>query len=250
MFQHVPAVFVQGQLFAQVAAAVEHAQTFRAEHPLVAVGHHERAARGLHIEGQGAQMLDGIHAEQHAPGGASLAEAGQIQQQAAGILHRADGQQPGARPAGSQQIGLRIGAAQADLQHLDAMPRQGLPDDPVRGEFLVADHHLVTGAPVQSEGNEGQAFRSVLHQCDVIGGGCIEQATQPLAQAMFHREPVGIVAGTDGGVLLREGANRTRSPLRPGCHGRVVEVAQAFRLGELVKQIDHGGSVQFPAGQA
>ena len=88
------------QLIAYRTAAIEHPQALRAEHPFVAVGHGEVAVVGLDIEGQGAQLLDGIDAEQHAMLAAAATEARQIQAQAAGELHGADRQQACSRGEG------------------------------------------------------------------------------------------------------------------------------------------------------
>ena len=123
MLQHVPAVFMQGQLIAQVAAAIEHAEAFRAEQPFVPIGHGEGAVAGLDVEGLGAELLDGVHAQQNALAAAACAQAQQVQAQAAGVLHRADRQQPRARPAGGEQGGFRIIATQVDLHHLDTARR-------------------------------------------------------------------------------------------------------------------------------
>src|SRR3989338_2077816 len=73
MFEHMPAVFMQLELRTQVAAAIEHPKAFRAEQPFMAVGHGKGALAGLHIEGQGAELLDRIDAQQHAARRAALA---------------------------------------------------------------------------------------------------------------------------------------------------------------------------------
>src|SRR5690606_11707156 len=108
MFEHVPAIFVQLQPFAQILAAVEDSETFRAEHPFVAVGHGEGTAVLLNVEGQGADLLDGIDAEQHASLLATFAETLQIEAQAAGVLNRADRHQAYPWAAGGKQVGFRI----------------------------------------------------------------------------------------------------------------------------------------------
>ncbi|MNH41575.1 hypothetical protein D3C79_1031000 [compost metagenome] len=68
----------------------------------MAIRHGEVALIGLDIEGQGAQLLDGVDAEQHFAITAALAQARQVQAQAAGELHGADRQQANLGAAGSQ----------------------------------------------------------------------------------------------------------------------------------------------------
>ncbi|GIZ13418.1 hypothetical protein NCCP436_28340 [Pseudomonas sp. NCCP-436] len=97
MFEHVPAVLMQSEVVASFATAVEHPEAFRAEHPLVTIGHGEIAIIGLHVEGNSAELLDSIDAEQYTMPATALTEAGQIQTQAAGELHCADRHQPCAR---------------------------------------------------------------------------------------------------------------------------------------------------------
>jgi hypothetical protein len=108
----------------------------------------------LHVEGQGANLLDGIDAEQHAPLATALAQAGKVQAQAAGELHGTDRQQPGARATGLEQRGLGVIPGQAGLDHIDALIRQCLPDHAIGRELLVADDHLVAALPVEAEGNQ------------------------------------------------------------------------------------------------
>ncbi len=103
MFQHVPAIFVQRQALALLGMAIEDAQPFGAEHPLVPIGHGEGTIVGLYVEGQGAELLDRVDAEQHPAAATSRADALQVKAQAAGVLHRADRQQAGARAAGGEQ---------------------------------------------------------------------------------------------------------------------------------------------------
>jgi hypothetical protein len=231
--QHVPAVFVQLKLLAQISAAIEDPQAFRAEHPLVAVGHGEGAVAGLGVEGQGTQLLDGIDAQQHALGVAALAQLGQVQAQAAGVLHGADGHESGPGAASGQQIGLRR-LAQTDFHHLDAKAGQGFPDHPVGGELLIADHHLVAALPIEAEGDEGECLGGVLHQGDVAAGGRIEQAGQAIAQALFQDQPAWIVARTVLAVFGGEFGDGLRGALGPRGHGRVVEVSHGVGLREFV----------------
>ncbi|MNP58028.1 hypothetical protein D3C76_1529050 [compost metagenome] len=83
-----------------------------------------------------------------------MAEALQVEAQAAGVLYGADGHQPGARATGGEQGAFRVGHVQRDLQHFDAEALQRFPDDPVGGKFLVADDHLIACRPIQTKGNE------------------------------------------------------------------------------------------------
>ena len=61
---HVPAILVEAQIFQPFAAAIEQGQALWPQHPLVAVGHDEIRLHGLHVEGAGADALDGIDTEQ------------------------------------------------------------------------------------------------------------------------------------------------------------------------------------------
>ena len=218
---------MQGQLFAQVAAAIEHAEAFRAEQPFVPIGHGEGAVAGLDVEGLGTELLDGVHAQQYTFAATACAQAQQVQAQAAGVLHGADRQQPRARPAGGEQGGLRVTATQVDLHHLDTAWLQGLPDDAVGGKLLVADHHLVASSPIQSERDEGEGFRSVFDQCNIRGARCVQQALEALTQAPLHLQPGRIITGTAAAVLFGEAADGLAGALRPGRHGGVIEVAKA-----------------------
>ena len=78
MFQHVPAIFVQRQALALLGMAIEDAQPFGAEHPLVPIGHGEGTIVGLYVEGQGAELLDRVDAEQHPAAATSRADALQV----------------------------------------------------------------------------------------------------------------------------------------------------------------------------
>lgn len=133
MFQHVPAIFVQRQALALLGMAIEDAQPFGAEHPLVPIGHGEGTIVGLYVEGQGAELLDRVDAEQHPAAATSRADALQVKAQAAGVLHRADRQQAGARAAGGEQGALGIVAGETDLDHFDAARAQGFPDHSIEG---------------------------------------------------------------------------------------------------------------------
>ncbi|MNH27728.1 hypothetical protein D3C79_878510 [compost metagenome] len=93
-------------------------------------------------------------------------------------MHGADRQQANLGAAGGQQIAFRVAALEAHLDDADAFVGQGFPDNPVGGEFFVADNDLVAGLPVDTEGNERQRLGSVLDQCDVIRRRCIRQAHQ------------------------------------------------------------------------
>src|SRR3990167_2872195 len=93
----------------------------------MSIGHGEGALAGLDIEGQGAELLDRIDAEQYTALPTAMAEALQVQAQAAGVLHGADRQQPGARAAGVEQVGFRIAAMQVDLDYVDSLRLERLP---------------------------------------------------------------------------------------------------------------------------
>lgn len=234
MFQHVPAIFVQRQALALLGMAIEDAQPFGAEHPLVPIGHGEGTIVGLYVEGQGAELLDRVDAEQHAAAATSRADALQVKAQAAGVLHRADRQQAGAWAAGGEQGALGVVTGETDLDHFDAARAQGFPDHSIGGELLVADDDLVALSPIQAEGYEGKRLGGVLDQCEVAAGARIEQSGKALAQAMFYLQPFRIVAGAVGDVLPGEGAHRVGGASRPGCDRCVVEVAQTVGLVEFV----------------
>ena len=147
----------------------------------MAVGHGEVAVVGLDIEGQGAQLLDGIDAEQHAMLAAAATKARQIQAQAAGELHGADRQQACSRGEGGEQRCFRIFALEADLDHLHTLGGQRQPDDAVGREFLVANDHLIAGSPVQAECHEGQCLGGIFDQRNITGAWCVHQTHKAFA---------------------------------------------------------------------
>ncbi|MNE64158.1 hypothetical protein D3C80_1595530 [compost metagenome] len=88
-----PAEFVEFQLRTHFTAAIKDSQPLGAQHPFMAVGHGKVALVLLHIEGQGAQLLNGVDAKQHVAVLAALTQARQVQAQAAGKLYGTDGHQ-------------------------------------------------------------------------------------------------------------------------------------------------------------
>ena len=86
-FHHVPAVLFQVEAFQPVAVAIEQGQPFRAQHPLVSVGHNEIGLAGLDVERFYAQTLNGIHTKCYAMLPAGGAYRGEVQSQPGGVLY-------------------------------------------------------------------------------------------------------------------------------------------------------------------
>ena len=86
-FHHVPAVLLQRQALEPFGAAVEQRQSFRTQHPFVAVSHDEIGLAGLYIEWFYAQTLYGVHAECYIMLPAGGANRDEVECQSGGILN-------------------------------------------------------------------------------------------------------------------------------------------------------------------
>ncbi len=170
---------------------------------------------------------------------APFSETLQIEAQAAGVLNRADRHQAYPWVAGGKQVGFRIATPEADLNHLDALWPQRLPDHTVGRKLFIADDDPVAGFPVEADGDERQGLGGVLEQRDVGAARGIQQARQTLAQALLHLQPLWIVTCADGHVLFGECTHGLRRAPRPGCDGGMVQVTKGVELGKFVIQCTH-----------
>ena len=93
---HVPAELPQGNPFAQLGAYIEQRDTFRPEHPLMAVSSDEIGLNGPEIELERTQALDRIDTEQDVAPATEFADPFEIHAQTGGILDRTHRDQPGA----------------------------------------------------------------------------------------------------------------------------------------------------------
>ncbi|MNY49723.1 hypothetical protein D3C86_1851740 [compost metagenome] len=124
------------------------------------------------------------------------------------------------------------------------MRLERLPDHPVGGELLVADHHLIARAPIQAERHEGQRLRGAFDQRDIVARGGIEQSRQAFAQATFDQQPIRVVAGANPGVLFGKAFDRQHGAPWPGRDCGVVQVTQAGKLRKLVMNAVHGRMIR------
>jgi AcrR family transcriptional regulator len=87
-------------------------------------------------------------------------------------------------------------------------------------------------------------LRGIAQQGDVACGRRIEQARQALAQASFGGQPGRVVAGAPLQVVTGEARHGISGSARPWSDGRVVQVAQARSLLELIKKHRHAWMIR------
>ncbi len=119
MLKHIPAVFLQRQPLARLRIHVEHPDPLGRQHPLVRVRHHEIRMTARGVEGQGAQVLDRIDAEQDAARAELRAQGLDIDPHAGVVAHGAGRHQARAPVAGRQQVALGL-FANLDFAGLEA----------------------------------------------------------------------------------------------------------------------------------
>ncbi len=213
---------------------VESAQSFHAQHPFVPVSGEAVDVVGLHIHRQHAQRLDRVDAEQDIFFFAELSDAVEVVAEPGIGFDRGDRQHP--RPAVHLRGDLFERDASAhrfDPAHFDAEAFQVHPRIHVGGELDVGDDHVVAGFPVDSVGDDGDAFRRVFDEGDFFRFG-IDEPGEPGTHHIRLLHPVQVIPGAVRAGIFGKGGDRLAHPFRQRRHPGVIPVNPVFNDREFL----------------
>jgi len=142
-----------------------------------------------------------------------------------------------ARPGRHQRLDVghvvALAALVDDQLQLHSLARQVQPRVDVGGEGLVVGDHLVTGLPVETEGDDAQALGGALEEGDIVRLAVDEAGgLRPHPVDRFAPQPVSL-GKVAGGHLLGELTYRFQVGARGWSEGRMVEPAPLLGDREL-----------------
>ena len=91
---------------------------------------------------------------------------------------------------------------------------------------------LIAGAPIEAEGDGGDAFRGVFDDGDFAGGG-VDHLGRGGAETVIAGHPLGIVEGAPNFGVGGEPAHGLGGPAAEGADGGVVQIDQILRHRKL-----------------
>lgn len=209
---------------------VEDAAAFGAGEPFVAVGGEGVDLHGADVEGEDSEALDGIDEEEDAVAGADGAEGGEGGAVAGEELDEADGEEAGAASGG---FDFFEGVGGFEPVDQDTFGGEFLPRVLVGGEFAAEGDDAVSGVPVETEGDGGDAFGGVFDDGDFAGGG-VDHLGGGGAEAVIAGHPLAVVVGAPLFGVVGEPAHGVGRAAAERADGGVIEVDQLLSDREFV----------------